>query len=79
MWQRSNEPQTPSGFVLITAQQPDLTTNAIAVTGGDTHCIALLADRTLQTWGNFQLGANAQLTPAPFVHYNNKGAFILST
>lgn len=43
---------------------PDLPTNAIAVTGGDTHGIALLADRTVRTWGSFAYGAGSVVPPA---------------
>jgi alpha-tubulin suppressor-like RCC1 family protein len=35
---------------------PIFPTNAIAVTGGDTHGMALLADRTVRTWGSFAFG-----------------------
>lgn len=51
----------PSGSV---TNVPDLPTNAIAVTGGDLHGVALLADRTLVSWGKFALG---QLEPRPNV------------
>jgi alpha-tubulin suppressor-like RCC1 family protein len=37
---------------------PDFPTNAIAVAGGDTHGMALLADRTVQTWGAFAYGGS---------------------
>lgn len=42
---------------------PNLPTNAIAVTGGDSHCIALLADRTVQMWGS--LGYGGSNAPPP--------------
>lgn len=42
---------------------PSLTTNAIAVTGGDSYGIALLADRTVQTWGT--LGSGGSNVPPP--------------
>ncbi len=31
---------------------PALPTNVISLTGGDRHCVALLADRTVRAWGN---------------------------
>jgi alpha-tubulin suppressor-like RCC1 family protein len=37
---------------------PDLPTNAIAVTGGDSHGLVLLADQTVRTWGGFPLGGS---------------------
>jgi len=42
---------------------PSLSTNAIAVTGGDAYGIALLADRTVQTWGT--LGSGGANVPPP--------------
>jgi len=45
------------------ASVPDFPTNPIAVTGGDTHGIALLADRTVRTWGGFAFGGG--ISPPP--------------
>lgn len=42
VWGNSSEGQT---------NLPAMTTNVVALVGGDSHCVALLADRTVQAWG----------------------------
>lgn len=36
---------------------PQMNTNVIALAGSDWHCVALLADRTVQAWGQNNFGA----------------------
>jgi alpha-tubulin suppressor-like RCC1 family protein len=43
VWGHSTEGQT---------NLPAMTTNVVALAGGDLHCVALLADRTVQAWPN---------------------------